>query len=540
MKGKPLYSSRRCRFKHEAMKSISKYATRSCAANHLRENTIKRLVTLLTVGMLGACSAAIAANETLRDPQDKPLRKAQDRPNIIFIMADDLGWQDVGYMGAKLFETPNIDQLAAEGMTFSRAYSSGPNCAPTRACLMSGLYTPRHNIYTPGGRSKGNPKYMRLLVPAKERKNKALAKRASKQVRSINGLNSSFVCIPEVLKESGYTSARFGKWHLGTDTQGFDISSSDGLSGERQHAKSRYGDIDVAENLTNRSLKFIEENRDKPFFLYLCHWDVHIPLEARKDVVKKYRDKLDAMPPAELAELKQRIPGYEEEYVPVYAAMVEAVDTSVKRVVAKVKELGIEKNTIIIFTSDNGGASIAQLAPLRGMKGSLFEAGVRIPACASWAGQITPGSTTDSPISSVDFLPTLAKLAGAPLPTTQPVDGIDISPLFFGKPIKERSIFWHYPLYLNGLGLEIKTPDGTYSWRGFPSTSLVRGKYKMVNFLEDQSFALYDLTKDPGEQYDIIDAMPELASQLKKELKAWQKKVNAPIPTTSNPECVLK
>lgn len=489
-------------------------------------------MTLFTAGMLGACSAASAANENLRAPND--------RPNIIFIMADDLGWQDVGYMGAKLFETPSINQLAADGMTFSRAYASGPNCAPTRACLMSGLYTPRHKIYTPGGRSKGDPRYMRLLVPARERKNRALEKRASKQFRSINGLNSSFVCIPEVLKKSGYTSARFGKWHLGSDTQGFDVSSSDGVSGEGQHGKSWYGDIDVAENLTNRSIKFMEEHRDKPFFLYLNHWDVHVPLEARKDVVKKYRDKLDAMPPAELAELKQRIPGYQEEYVPVYAAMVEAVDTSVKRVVAKVKELGIEKNTIIIFTSDNGGTSMSQLAPFRGMKGSLFEAGVRVPACASWAGRIKPGSTSDSPISSVDFLPTLAKLAGAPLPTKQPVDGTDISPLFFGKPIKERSLFWHYPLYLTGLGLEIKTPEGAYSWRGFPSTSLVRGKYKMIQFLEDQSFALYDLSKDPGEQNNIIDAMPELASQLKKQIRGWQKEVKAPIPSVPNPECVLK
>jgi len=497
----------------------------------LKENTMKRLVTLLTAGVLGACAIG-NANEKLRDPHDKP--------NIIFIMSDDLGWQDVGYMGAKLFETPSINQLAADGMTFSRAYSSGPNCAPTRACLMSGLYTPRHNIYTPGGKSKGDPKYMRLLVPAKERKNKELAKRASKQVRSINGLNSRFICIPEVLKKSGYTSARFGKWHLGSDTQGFDVSSSDGLSGEGQHGKSWYGDIDVAENLTNRSIKFIEENHNNPFLLYLSHWDVHVPWKARKTVVEKYQAKLNAISPDELAELKKRIPGYSEENVPVYAAMVEAVDTSVKRVVAKVEELGLEENTLIIFTSDNGGTTISQLAPLRGTKGSLFEAGVRVPACARWTGQIKSGSASGTPISSVDFLPTLAKLAGALLPTKQPVDGSDISPLFFGEQIEDRSIFWHYPLYLSGLGLEINTPDGTYSWRAFPSTSLVRGKYKMINFLEDKSFALYDLSNDAGEQTNIIDAMPELASQLKTELKAWQKNVNAPIPTTPNPECVLK
>lgn len=220
--------------------------------------------------------------------------------------------------------------------------------------------------------------------------------------------------------------------------------------------------------------------------------------------------------------------------------MKSPVDTSVKRVVAKVKELGLEKNTIIIFTSDNGGTSLAQLAPLRGCKGSLFEAGVRVPACATWTGQIMPGSTSDTPITSVDFMPTMAKLAGAPLPTEQPVDGTDLSPLFFGEQIKSRSIFWHYPLYLNGLGLEIETPEGRYSWRGFPSTSLVRGKYKMIQFLEDKSFALYDLSKDPGEENNIIDAMPELASELKKQITGWQKEVNAPIPSVPNPECVLK
>jgi len=239
-----------------------------------------------------------------------------------------------------------------------------------------------------------------------------------------------------------------------------------------------FSDIDVAENLTNRSLEFIEENRDKPFFLYLAHWDVHIPLAARENVVKKYQAKLDAMSAAELEELKKRTPGYSKDNVPVYAAMIEAVDTSVKRLVAKVEELGLEKNTIIIFTSDNGGTIISQLAPLRGMKGSLFEAGVRVPACASWTGQIKPGSKSNTPISSVDFLPTLATLAGAPLPSQKPVDGTDISPILFGEQIGDRNLFWHYPLYLNGRGLAFKTPDGTSSWRGFPSTSLVRGKYK--------------------------------------------------------------
>ncbi len=166
----------------------------------------------------------VAAEETLRAPTDKP--------NIIFILVDDLGWQDVGYMGAKLFETPNIDQLAAAGINFTQAYSSGPNCAPTRACLMTGTYTPRHKIYTPGGASHGDLSWMRLLVPAAQRKDKELKKQARGQFEITNNLSGDFICIPEVLKQSGYTSARLGKWHLGGDTQGFDISSGDGTGEE--------------------------------------------------------------------------------------------------------------------------------------------------------------------------------------------------------------------------------------------------------------------------------------------------------------------
>jgi len=489
------------------------------------------LSSVLTFCTLGVCNIGHASGSKLR--------AAKDKPNIIVILVDDLGWQDVGYMGAKFFETPNIDQLAADGIKFMQAYASGPNCAPTRACLMTGLYTPRHKIYTPGGRAKGKPEYMRLLVPATQRKDKVLEKKARKQFEVTNDLNSDFICIPEVLKQSGYTSARLGKWHLGLDTQGFDISSGDGIGGPT--VKS-YGDIDVAENLTNRSLQFIEDNKDKPFFLYLCHWDVHTPYKARSSVVEKYQTKLDAMCATEQRELEQRIPACVNAHIPTYAAMIEAVDTSVKRVVAKVADLGLERNTIIIFTSDNGGfQGVSQLAPLRGTKGSLFEGGVRVPACARWTGQIKPGSISETPISSVDFLPTLASLGNAPLPTTQPVDGTDISPIFFGDKIKDRSLFWHYPLYLKGIGLEFNLPDGkTDSWRGFPSTSLVRGKYKMIQFLEDKSFALYDLSKDPGEQNNIIESMPELALRLKKEIRDWQKSVNAPIPTTPNPECILK
>jgi arylsulfatase A-like enzyme len=246
--------------------------------------------------------------------------------------------------------------------------------------------------------------------------------------------------------------------------------------------------------------------------------------------VKRYREKLEKIP-----EKKRR------NFRPVYAGMIEAVDTSVGRVVAKVDALGIAKKTLIIFISDNGGLpGVSQLEPLRGQKGSLFEAGVRVPACMRWTGAIQGGSRCGTPITSVDFLPTFASLAGVPPPTSQPVDGADLSPLLGGKEIDERSIFWHYPLYLKGKGLTIDVPGGkTYSWRGFPSTSLRRGDWKLIEFHESNTAALYNLGDDPGEQNNLARSRPELFARLRAELDAWQEATGAPVPRERNPECIL-
>jgi len=464
---------------------------------------------------------ALAGLGTVRQTLAKP-------PGIIFIMADDLGWRDVGCLGADFFETPHIDRLAAQGMTFTAAYSGGPNCAPTRACLMSGTYTPRHHIYTPGGRSKGNPKYMRLLVPARNRKDLSLEKKAAGQFPIANSLDPDFVCIPEILGQAGYRTARLGKWHLGPDTQGFHLSSADGKGdSERKY----YGNIDVAEQLTDRAIQFIEENREGPFFLYLSHWDVHAPHRARKEIVRHYQAKLDRLP----ADQRSR-------FNPVYAAMISAVDTSVGRIVARVDELGIAEHTLIVFISDNGGLpGVSQLEPLRGAKGSLFEAGVRVPACMRWTGTISPGTTCETPITSVDFLPTFARLSGGRLPSTQPVDGTDITPLLHGQDIAPRSLFWHFPLYLQGRGLTIDVPgEKTYSWRGFPSTSLRRGDWKLIEFHEDDSVGLYNLRNDPGEKNNLAAALPDRVATLRAELDQWQSTTGAPVPVEPNPQCVLE
>jgi len=448
-------------------------------------------------------------------------------PNIILILADDLGWRDVGYAGAEFYETPNIDRLASQGMTFTAAYSGGPNCSPTRACLMSGTYTPRHQIYTPGGQAKGNTEYMRLLVPAVKRKPGDLARQAAAQFPIKNSLASDFVCIPEVLKPAGYTSARLGKWHLGDDTQGFDVSSADGVGGPDG---SHYGQPKVTEQLTDRALSFITDNREGPFFLYVPYWDVHSPLRGREDLVEKHLARLRQLPESE-----------RRRFNPVYAAMIEAVDTGVGRIVERVDELGLAENTLVIFTSDNGGTGPSLLDPLRGMKGSLFEAGIRVPTCMRWTGTIEAGATCDTPITSVDFLPTCAALTKTALPDSQPIDGADFSPLLTGSNIEERAIFWHYPLYLQGRGLTIDLPDGgTYSWRGFPSTALRRGPWKLIEFHEDNSIALYNLVDDPSETTNLAATHPELAQQLRQELDDWQAQTGAPIPTVANPECTLE
>ncbi len=452
---------------------------------------------------------------------------AADKPNIIFIMADDLGWKDVGYAGAKFFETPHIDKLAEEGMRFDAAYSGGPNCAPTRACLMTGTYTPRHKIYQPGGGSKGKPEYMKYLVPVRwSKRSDELARRAAEQFPIKTELPPHFMSIAETLDTAGYKTARLGKWHLGEDVQGFDLSSTDGQGSMKDNF---YGDIDVAEQLTDRALQFIEENREGPFFLYLSHWDVHTPWRAREPVIAKYRAKLEQIPEEE-----------RRNFSPVYAAMIEAVDRSVARVVAKVDELGLGEDTLIVFTSDNGGLhQVSQLEPLRGEKGSLFEAGVRIPCVMRWTNHIKAGSACETPITSVDYLPTFAGLAEAKLPTAQPVDGVDLSPLMKGQPLAERSIFWHYPLYLDGRGLKVKMADGNeYSWRGFPSGSMRRGQYKLIEYFETDTVSLYDLEKDPGEQHDLSEEMPEMTAEMRAELDAWQAATQAPIPSTLNPAYV--
>lgn len=446
---------------------------------------------------------------------------AAQRPNLIFIMADDLGWSDVGYNGAKFYETPHIDALCASGMKFNSAYPGASNCMPSRACIMTGMYTPRTQMWTPGGKSKGARSKMKFLVPRRD------DKKGDAVFPSKTALEPSVISVAEVLKKAGYKTAHFGKWHLGPDGQGFDVNDTNGLGAGL--GKKFYGNIDVAENLTTATCRFIEENKEDPFFIYLCHWDVHTPIRARKAVVEKYKQKLEQGT-------------WDRDWNPTYAAMIEAVDRSVGRVRAALEENGLSENTLVMFISDNGGlAGVTWCEPLKGGKGAFYEGGIRVPSCVSWPKLVKPGSKCDVPITGVDIMPTFAELAGAALPQKQPVDGRSWVPLLSGNEddLAERSVFWHYPLYLQGSSYDQVVPVyGTEDnhWRATPCSVIRQGNWKLIQFFESDSVKLFDLKNDPGETRDLAPSKPEKAKALLTQLKAWQSETKAVIPTTPNPD----
>lgn len=430
-------------------------------------------------------------------------------PNIVFVLSDDQGWNDVGFNGGEFYETPHLDRIAREGIVFTDAYSGGPNCAPTRASLVSGMFVPRHMIYTPGGKSKVDPRRMRLWVPVQERYlvRHGVTDPPADPFEVREALEPSVESIAEVLKRGGYATARFGKWQLGPDEQGFDISTSDGKPGtERNH----YNDPDVTFELADASVEFIRRNRDRPFFLFLSHWDVHAPRVAREELVAKYEKKLASW-------TRNTHP-----YDPTYAAMVEAVDTSVGRILQILDELNLSERTLVIFSSDNGGTRVSINRPLRGVKGSLYEGGIRVPTCMRWPGIIKPGSKSATPITSVDFLPTFAELAGVALPTSQPADGRSLVPLLKGRTaLQHRAIFWHYPLYLAG--------------RATPVSAIRKGDWKLIEYFEDGSTELYNLSSDISESKNLAGAASAKARELHQELMDWRSATNAVEPREPNP-----
>jgi arylsulfatase A-like enzyme len=450
-------------------------------------------------------------------------KNRENKPNIVVIIADDLGWADVGYNGARFFETPNIDRLAADGMVFDRFYPSAANCAPSRASLLTGMYSPRHRVYIPQGVSRGGDvAKMRFKVPTQGQDSSF-----NTFPVNINHVAPEFESLAELLQKSGYVSARLGKWHIGDDNQGFDINSASGIIGEITNVggteERYYDDVHVAERLTDAALQFMEENKHRPFFVYLSHWEVHTPLAARDERIAYYKEKLSNWP--------------DKNIDPVYAAEVEQVDISVGRVLDKLKEIGLEDNTIVIFTSDNGGLStVTSNAPLRAGKGTFYEGGIRVPFCIKWPGVTKAGTRTDIPVIGVDLMPTFADIAHAALPENQPVDGKSFVPILKGEPFdRERPIFFHFPLYLGGNGPVLPSYDGMENyWRAVPSSVIMSGDWKLIYYYEYDRCELFNLREDISEGNDLSGKESGVAKRLLNELIKWTKEVDAPVPSVLN------
>ncbi|MCF0073861.1 sulfatase [Dyadobacter sp. CY261] len=446
----------------------------------------------------------------------------KDKPNILFILVDDWGWTDLTANGSKYYETPNIDRLRNEGMWFSQAYSVGPNCAPSRASLMTGKYTPRHGIYTVGNADRGES-VERKLIP----------------IENNTVLNPSFVTVAEELKNAGYRTGLIGKWQLGgkgkgadAHAQGFDhvIGGTGGTSAyfypyNKDGKASPHEDITsgqegeyITDRLTDEALKFLDGNRENPFFLYLSYFAVHTPIEAKADIIQKYKGKK----------------GDPYHNNPVYAAMIESADQGIGRVLKQLDALKLTENTLVVFFSDNGGmGAVTAQHPLRGSKGMLYEGGVRVPLIVKWPGKTKAGSHTDSPVIGVDFYPTLLEVANIQKPLNAEVDGQSFVPLLLQKPAAQRDIFWHFPAYLEAYKGDKRNKD---AFRTRPTSTIRSGDFKLHQFYEDGRIELYNIRADIGETKDLAKSNPAKAKELKDKLEAWKQKTNAPVPTKLNPE----
>ncbi len=455
--------------------------------------------------------------------------RASLRPSFVFILVDDLGYMDIGANNPRTFyETPAVDRLAAGGMRFTDAHAACPVCSPTRASIMTGKYPVRVGITDyidpAGGNQPAQWKRATMLLPAPYRDRLALEE----------------TTLAETLKEAGYATFFAGKWHLGPEgfwpeNQGFDVNMG-GIERGGPYGGGKYfspygnprlPDGPPGEHLPDRlateTVKFIEMHRDRPFLAYLSFYSVHIPLMARKDLEQKYIEKRKTLlfdGPIFGAEGKSRVRLVQEH--PVYAAMVEAMDQAVGRVLDALDRLGLADRTIVFFMSDNGGLSTAEgnptsNLPLRAGKGWLYEGGIREPMIIRWPGVTKPGSTCATAVTSTDFYPTILEMAGLPARQRQAIDGVSMVPLLKGQRIKRGPIFWHYPHYGN---------QG-----GSPGGAIRDGDWKLIEWYEDNRIELYNLREDMGEQRDLAASMPRRAHELHSKLAAWRKTVGAVMPT---------
>lgn len=440
------------------------------------------------------------------------LNAADRPPNIVFIMADDLGYTDVAAFGSKYYETPNIDRLASQGMKLTNHHHC-QNCTPTRAALLSGQYGARTGVYTVGGIDRFD-----------------WSKRPLRPVENVTDLPLNQDIFPAQLKAAGYATGMFGKWHVGErgkfhpSQRGFDEALVTAgkhfdfvTNPQADYPKGQY----LADFLTDKAVDFITRNKDRQFFLYLPHFGVHSPHHAKPELVAKFKSK----------------PGVGGHDNPVYAAMIASVDESVGRVMKTLDDLKLAENTVLIFTSDNGGVGgyeregikkagdVTDNAPLRSGKGSLYEGGTRVAFIVRWPGVTKAGTSCDVPTIHVDIYPTMLELSGAKKPR-QVLDGESLVPLFRdpSASLKRTAIFQHFPGYLGA---------GADTWRTTPVSLVQSGDWKLMEFLEDGKLELYNLRADIGETKNLATENSAKASELHALLKAWRADVHAPMPSSN-------
>lgn len=439
-------------------------------------------------------------------------KKAPSLPNIVLIVADDLGWKDLGFMGSSYYETPNLDHLAAEGMVFRRAYAAAANCAPSRASLLTGMYPTAHGIYTVASSERGDPR-TRRLIPA----------------TNTTILADEYFTLAEALKQSGYLTVNIGKWHLGKDprTQGMDHNVAGGLWGHPHSYFAPYLSPDLeapegeylTDRLTEEAVKFIGQSRKGPFFLYLPYYAVHTPIQAKASFAQKYERKGAS--------------GCQGN--PSYAGMVENLDSCIGSLIEELDSRGLSENTLVIFTSDNGGIrEISCQDPLRAGKGSYYEGGIRVPLVFRWPGKIPDRSISEEPVIHMDFFPTLMDILEMEHPGN--LDGLSLWPLLrAGESLHERPLFFHFPVYLEAY--KKSYDDGRDPlFRTRPGSVIIVGNWKLHYYYEDGGTELYDLDTDPGERHNLALEYPEKRDQLRSELNAWLEKELAPVNFDLNPE----
>ncbi len=440
------------------------------------------------------------------------------KTNVVFILVDDMGWTDVKAFGSDYYQTPNIDALAKTGAKFTNAYAACNVCSPTRASVMTGKYPASINCtdWITGWKYP----YAKLKVP-----------------EWTMMMDTSEYTMAEAFRNSGYKTAHIGKWHLGEDSlywpenQGFDINIGGWSKGAPNRSKKRkakgyfspYGNPRMTdgpegeyltERLADEACKFIRENKNSPFFLNLWFYNVHTPLMAKKEKIEKYKTLVDSS---------------KKQKNPVYAAMVEHTDDAVGKVIGQLKESGLLENTIVVFTSDNGGLignnrkKITNNYPLRSGKGDMYEGGVRVPLIMYAPGMLNQGAVSEELAISCDYFPTLVELCNLDVPKSvkEGFDGTDLSPVLKGENIKRDVLFWHYPHYhLEGAK---------------PHTAVRKGDWKLIHLLEDNKYELYDLKADISESLDVSFQEPEKVEELKKEMKEMMEKTEAQLPSV-NPD----